>query len=247
MTLAPAPAIPLDKVEWRVDGKPNQEGTKARFVAYFDARDAMVLLDEWVGQENWSDSYRETTIDGKAAVFCTLSIRVGDEWVSRTDVGVPSQFEPQLGAVSHAFKRAVVKWGVGRNVYELPGLWAPCNTRTANGKTQAYPNDKSLPDIHRQLKRLGFDAAGRVGGDASDTSETSSATATPERENAGGSSQIDRATGGGAPDSQSPPDACPGCGENARDGKPVTKVDGVFWHTEHAPTGPALAKAALAK
>lgn len=160
MSLAPAPAISLDRVEWRVDGKPTGEGgnTRCRFVPYLDARDIAALLDDWVGPGNWSDAYEPGEIAGKPAMWCHLSIRVGDDWVTKTDVGVPSNFEGQKGAVSDSFKRAgCLKWGVGRNVYELPTLWAPCRV---DNKGNTWPNDQSLPSIRKQLAAAGLSADG---------------------------------------------------------------------------------------
>lgn len=180
--LAAAPDIPIDRVEWRVDGKPTGEGSKARcrFVPYLDARDIAELLDQWVGPANWRDAYEAITIDGKFGLLCHLSVRDPEtgEWVTKTDVGVPSNFEGQKGAVSDAFKRAgCLKWGVGRNVYELPTLWAPCRTYTQGGKVQAAPNDRSLPDIHRQLKAMGIEASG---GRVADTEPESTSDPEPE-------------------------------------------------------------------
>lgn len=155
-----APSVPINDVEWRVDGKPTERKT-ARFVPYVDATTTATLLDEWVGPGNWSDEYRIVTIAGKEALECALSIKVGDEWVTKRDVGVASNFEAQKGMVSDAFKRvACIKWGVARNVYSLPTLWAPCRVGN-DGK--AYPdNDKTLPAIHQQLKKLGYEASGRL-------------------------------------------------------------------------------------
>lgn len=173
--MKPAPSVPLSDVEWRVDSKP-KDG-KARFVPHINARIAAALMDEWVGPENWKDAYRVATIAGKEAVVAEVSVYVGGsepstqsapgievtsfggsgQWVTKTDVGVASQTEPQKGAVSDAFKRVVsVKWGAGRNVYDLPTLWAPC--REWNEK--AYPNDQTQPSILAQLKARGFDATG---------------------------------------------------------------------------------------
>jgi hypothetical protein len=36
--------------------------------------------------------------------------------------------------MSDAFKRAAVKWGIGRYLYRLPNVWAPCEYREHNGK-----------------------------------------------------------------------------------------------------------------
>lgn len=153
-----APDAPIDKIEWRVDGKPSSSN-KSRFVPYLDAPTVAELLDDWVGAGNWKDDYENGPGKG---LYCRGSIRVGDEWVTKTDIGVPSNFEPEKGSVSDAFKRVFcLKWGVGRNVYDLPTLWAPCDVRqNGKGENVAYPNDKTLPDLHRQLKALGIDANG---------------------------------------------------------------------------------------
>lgn len=152
--LETAPTAPLKDVEWRVDGKPS--GAKARFVPYLNAPTVASLLDQWVGAANWSDRY-EPVAQGKG-LWCHLSVRAGAEWVTKTDIGVPSNFEGEKGQVSDAFKRvACLKWGVGRNVYDLPTLWAPCRV---DAKGNAWPNDETLPHIQKQLKALGFDASG---------------------------------------------------------------------------------------
>lgn len=162
--MKPAPLAALEEVEWRVDGEPSTRDGKStcRFVPYLDARYLASLLDEWVGNENWSDVYEPTTFAGKEAMWCRLSLRVGDEWIGKTDIGVPSQWEGQKGAVSDAFKRAAcLKWGAGRNVYDLPTLYAHCRTFTSKGRVQAAADgQRTLDDITRQLKARGFDASG---------------------------------------------------------------------------------------
>jgi hypothetical protein len=157
-----APHVALEDVEWRVDGQPKVEEGRTpicRFVPYLDAVIIAKLLDQWVGAGNWSDTYETGTVAGKEAMWCRLSIRVDDEWVTKTDIGVASTFEAQKGSVSDAFKRAAcLKWGVGRNVYDLPTLWAVCRTFTSQGKTQAVADGKkTLDDLMRKLKALGFD------------------------------------------------------------------------------------------
>lgn len=84
-------------------------------VAYIDARDVMDILDEVVGPTNWQDSFRE--VGGK--MYCTLSIKVDYDWISKEDVGTPSNMDADKGEASDAFKRAAVKWGIGRFLYDL--------------------------------------------------------------------------------------------------------------------------------
>lgn len=164
MSIGLAPAVPLKDVEWRLDSEPKDgdRGMRARFVPHINARTAAALMDEWVGPCGWSQSDAVVTIAGKEAVQCTVSVFDGEQWVSKQDVGVASNTEPQKGAVSDAFKRVVtVKWGAGRNVYELPTLWAPCKAVNGrDGKVRGYATDATLPDILRQLKAKGFDADG---------------------------------------------------------------------------------------
>lgn len=85
-------------------------------VAYVDARQVMDLLDEALGPENWQDHYREVA----GNVYCDLKIKVDGEWVTKSDCGSESSFEKEKGQASDAFKRAAVKWGIGRFLYRLP-------------------------------------------------------------------------------------------------------------------------------
>lgn len=85
-------------------------------VAYVDARQVMDMLDEALGPENWQDHYREVA----GNVYCDLKIKVDGEWVTKSDCGAESSFEKEKGQASDAFKRAAVKWGIGRFLYRLP-------------------------------------------------------------------------------------------------------------------------------
>jgi hypothetical protein len=99
-------------------------GNRALALAYVDARVIQDRLDEVLGAEGWQDSYR-CLPDG--SVVCRLRLRLGDEWVTKMDVGGPSE-QPDGGdrmkaAFSDALKRAAVKFGVGRYLYRLPSQW----------------------------------------------------------------------------------------------------------------------------
>lgn len=164
MSLDRAPMAPLEEVEWRVDSEPYERSgdTRCRFVPYLKPKTVADLLDEWVGPDGWEDDYEVITIAGKEAMRCRMSIWNGERLVTKQDVGVPSQMEAQKGAFSDAFKRAAcLKWGVGRNVYDLPTLYAHCSFYEKNGKKVATPDGKkTLDDLLAQLKRLGFEANG---------------------------------------------------------------------------------------
>ena len=99
-------------------------GHRALALAYVDARVIQDRLDEVLGVEGWQDDYK---ILPDGSVVCRLRLRLGDDWVTKVDVGGPSE-QPDGGdrikaAFSDALKRAAVKFGVGRYLYRLPSQW----------------------------------------------------------------------------------------------------------------------------
>jgi len=121
--LAARLAAPFDprEIRWKAQSVKNN---RALAVPYISARTVMDRLDEVVGPENWQTEYVPLA-DG--SVQCRLSLRVGGNWVAKTDVGSPSE-QPDEGdrtkaSFSDAIKRAAVQWGVGRYLYRLPSVW----------------------------------------------------------------------------------------------------------------------------
>lgn len=123
-SIGKALSAPFDPSE--VKFKPHVvKGNRALALAYVDARAIMDRLDEALGVENWQDRY-EVVPD--TSVVCRLRVRIGDQWISKSDVGSPSE-QPDGGdrlkaAFSDALKRAAVKFGIGRYLYRLPQQWA---------------------------------------------------------------------------------------------------------------------------
>jgi hypothetical protein len=121
--VAAALAAPFDASE--VKFKPAVvSGNRALALAYVDARAIQDRLDEVLGVMGWQDSYRVLP-DG--SVMCRLRLRIGDQWITKVDVGGQSE-QPDGGdrtkaAFSDALKRAAVKFGVGRYLYRLPQQW----------------------------------------------------------------------------------------------------------------------------
>jgi hypothetical protein len=100
------------------------KNNRALAISYIDARAVMDRLDAVVGVDGWSDAY--TVLPG-GEVECRLSVRFGEAWVTKADVGGQSE-QPDDGdklkaAFSDALKRAAVKFGVGRYLYRLGGVW----------------------------------------------------------------------------------------------------------------------------
>lgn len=110
--------FPPNEIEWRV-GSTNRDKTSGLALAYLTARHVMERLDEVCGPENWQDRYE---FHGKRTV-CYLSIRIGDQWVTKADGAGDSDVEAEKGAISDALKRAAVKWGIGRYLYSLGNTW----------------------------------------------------------------------------------------------------------------------------
>src|ERR1700679_4114983 len=86
-------------------------GNRAMALAYVDARVIQDRLDDVLGVDGWQDDY-ECRDDG--SVVCRLRLRLGDEWVTKVDVGGPSEQsdggDRLKAAFSDALKRAAVKF-----------------------------------------------------------------------------------------------------------------------------------------
>jgi hypothetical protein len=123
--------FPVDAIHWRAQSL-TKEGDKALALAYIDARDVMDRLDAVCGPAGWQDSYTETP---KGRLICTLSIFSPDGvWISKSDGAGDTDVEGDKGAISDALKRAAVKWGIGRYLYGLKDVWAPCQSKEVSGK-----------------------------------------------------------------------------------------------------------------
>ncbi len=126
-----AAEFPRDAVSWRAQTL-TKDGSKALALAYIDSRDVQDRLDAVVGPENWQDRYE---VHG-AKTICYLSLRIDGEWVTKADGAGDTAVEAEKGSLSDAFKRAAVKWGIGRYLYSLDAVWVPCEFSEYNGKKQ---------------------------------------------------------------------------------------------------------------
>ncbi|NDD83411.1 Rad52/22 double-strand break repair protein [bacterium] len=106
------------RVSWRV-GSTTADKSKGLALAYIDARDVMNRLDDVMGPDNWQDRYE---VHGNKTV-CYLSIRCNEGWITKADAAGDSDVEAEKGAISDAFKRAAVKWGIGRYLYDIESPW----------------------------------------------------------------------------------------------------------------------------
>jgi hypothetical protein len=101
-------------------------GDRALALPYISGSDVQNRLDRAVGIAGWRDDYDVLPC---GSVVCTLSLLVGGQWISKQDVGSPSEQPDEhdrvKAAFSDALKRAAAKWGVGRYLRYLKSSWLP--------------------------------------------------------------------------------------------------------------------------
>ena len=117
--------------KWRIQSTFGNWGT---CVAYIDSRDVQNILDEVCGPENWADKYSEV----KGSLYCSIGIRINGEWTWKGDCGSESNVEKQKGEASDAFKRAGVKWGIGRFLYDVDTFRIPVKKFENSDKPKPY-------------------------------------------------------------------------------------------------------------
>lgn len=133
-----AAPFPDDEVQWKPQKFLGRDSVIA--VCYIDARAVMDRLDAVVGSAGW---YSRIAFGPKESVLCELSVKIGDVWVTKQDVGEPQKpaktkartadgevlsEEPeaawqdggQKAAASDALKRVAVHFGVFRYGYAIP-------------------------------------------------------------------------------------------------------------------------------
>lgn len=136
--------FPPDRISWRV-GSTTKDKSKGMALAYIDARDVQDRLDEVCGVEGWQCRY--VPMHDKKTV-CEIGIFVERaqaptrpgavwEWIWKADGAGDSDVEAEKGALSDAFKRAAVKWGVGRYLYDLDSPWVELDTYEKGGQVYA--------------------------------------------------------------------------------------------------------------
>lgn len=130
--------------KWKIQSY-NYDKTKASCAAYIDARDVMDLLDKAVGFDNWEDQYKYENNQW----LCGITIHFeNDKTRTKWDTGVAGNMEAEKSAISDAFKRAAVKWGIGRFLYDLKIQWVDIVD-----KKPVDPNGNRIYDLTEYLKK----------------------------------------------------------------------------------------------
>lgn len=151
--------LTADEIDFRVQqcGK-STNGIYAQFLAYKDARADMKRLDAVYGELGWQKKYEVVNNN----LFCSVGIYSKElqQWIWKSDVGVPSNSEAEKGEASDAFKRACFNWGIGRELYEYPTIFLTLEQgeyQERNGKLS--PTFKFLKSLKWEN---GFDIDGNL-------------------------------------------------------------------------------------
>lgn len=132
-----AKPFPPELVSWRV-GSTKADKTAGLALAYIDARDVMERLDAVCGPQNWQCKYSHA--NGKTV--CDIGIKCDAEWIWKADGAGDSDVEAEKGALSDAFKRAAVRWGVGRYLYAIKSSWVELEPAGKSYKIKAHEYKK---------------------------------------------------------------------------------------------------------
>lgn len=128
------------QVSWRV-GSTNADKSKGMALAYIDARDVQDRLDEVCGGMGWQSRY--VPMHDKKTV-CEIGIysEFHNAWIWKSDGAGDSDIEAEKGALSDAFKRAAVRWGVGRYLYDLESPWVALEPAGRSFKIAAHEHKR---------------------------------------------------------------------------------------------------------
>lgn len=139
----------------------NQNG--CLLLLYKTARVDMQILDEVFTSMCWQCEYKD--ING--VLYCGIGVKdmATGEWVWKWDCGIESRDNDGMekkGQASDAFKRAGFKWGIGRELYTAPFIWAKVPTvaeKDKNGKVFYVLADKYT---RFNVDAIDYDKAGNI-------------------------------------------------------------------------------------
>jgi len=108
------PILP-DEIEWKIQSY-TKDKSKTIIVPYITSRCVMERFDMAFGVMGWQSKFREIT----KGFICTMSVKVGDIWISKEDGASITGIEPVKGGISDSLKRAAHQFGLGRCLYSYP-------------------------------------------------------------------------------------------------------------------------------
>jgi hypothetical protein len=229
-----AAPLPPDAISWRQDGRPIARDGRhiARFVAYIEANTVFERLDSVVPGE-WDLTLEllptVASLDEDANQgACSFKARLQILGVIREDVGTGKDYKQ---AATDAFKRAAVRFGIGRELYAYEQNWVQLD---GDGKF-AKPVEDPAVVYARRYGKPGGEAAARPTTTSRDGG-TAAAAAAPSP---GAASTEPRAASNGSLGDE---ESCPKCGNRMWDNRLSKKnpkapdfkcrdrsCDGVIW------------------
>ena len=159
-----AQPFPSSSIYWRA-GVVSRDKKRAQALPYAEPRIYEDRLNQ-ICPGLWSVSFRPW---GESRIICDLTI--GE--LTRSSTGEENEgFAPGTAAEAQAFKRACVKFGLGRYLYDIPIVWVPYDEKARRlSETPTLP-EKFLPPLertalptlskgranamHRELEKLGL-------------------------------------------------------------------------------------------
>jgi len=155
-----AEPFPPDVIEFKpgaTNGGKDKPATKALALAYVEVREYVERLNKAVGAD-WSDSYTFIVPTGEL-IMCSLTIC----GVTRCDIGEKDSKDVNTAtsAIAQAFKRACVKFGLGRHLYDVDKVWVAYDANSKRFTSQAvdqlvrmvsgdHPKPASTPEPEHQ-------------------------------------------------------------------------------------------------
>jgi len=124
------------EVEWRIgrSGCKKDGNVWALCLAYVTNRAIQQRLDDVLGPGGWKNEYAAGPSGG---VICGLSVKVGEEWVTKWDGAEARDIEAVKSALSDSMKRSACQWGIGRYLYDLDEGWAEVSDNKMPGAKRA--------------------------------------------------------------------------------------------------------------
>jgi hypothetical protein len=138
--------FPLEYIEWRV-GSTNSDKSKGLALCYVDARAVMDRLDSVCGPDGWQCNY--SAAPGNA-IICNLGVLIAGDWIWKADGAGATDVEGEKGMLSDALKRAAVRWGVGRYLYDLKSPWVELEPAGRSVKIKDSER-KKLDELHENF------------------------------------------------------------------------------------------------
>lgn len=143
--------FPIEEISWRV-GPTNEkrkgpdEPFRGQPLCYVDARTVMDRFDSVCGFDGWQCNY---TPGVGTSIVCNIGVRIAGDWIWKADGAGATDMEADKGTLSDAFKRAGVRWGVGRYLYEVHAPWLDLDAK----KNIREADHARLRTLHEEYAR----------------------------------------------------------------------------------------------